>query len=772
MSTRTYWSNSPGEDWEHGIAIGNGLVGALVFGEPGEHQLTLAHERVVLPTDPIRAAPDLAADLPHIRRLIDTGRAQEAAELGVRRSREQGYPALQWTDPLVPVASVHITGSKTSDTENYRRDVDLARGLVTLSWLNEEGRATIRSFMSRSDNITVVEVKGVQGAADGVQLSRPGNVATTQSGVKGGNEDYVIFNEYHLGATQALALSFSTAWETGPAGATSYLTPLERTSDSVLFVVGVFLEVDGTGSDERWITLSETLPTSFDELLVRHEHSFSEQVTVVDLDLDAPTSGDPVEQLQASTDETRHRELLQLQFQSAQALISASTGDLPPTLQGVWSGTFDPAWSSDYTMNGNVQCGSIASMLGTGNHALLRIYLDMLQGFSDDFFENSRLLFGTGGYVMPSRCSPTHGKCTHFDERHCHEFWTAGAAWSAAFFLDYAWYTGDLNFLREYAYPFARETERFYEDFLIRENGRIVFTPSYSPENRSPTFGSQACRNSTMDRAALGGLLNGLQRASELLGLDRDLNERRDEWLRALPPYRVAPDDSLAEWLDEGVEEDLGHRTASQLLGLWFEPDPVLVSDPKLRDAARILIREKLAWRSSRAGKEEMAYGLVQLGIAAAVLGDAESAKECVDRMSRLYFLPSLATTHDVGEIFNVDISGGMPAVIIAMLIGSTMERLTLLPALPKEWATGTIRGVHARGALKIDELKWTAESLDLQVTALPGSTSVRSEQPIEVLLPPGFTLSDQDTAAQTKPGGIITLQLPDGATCNLHASR
>jgi len=391
-------------------------------------------------------------------------------------------------------------------------------------------------------------------------------------------------------------------------------------------------------------------------------------------------------------------------------------------------------------MNGNVQNGSIAGMLPTGNAGQLDTWLSLLEGFADDFVDNSTRLFGTGGYVLPSRCSPTHGRTTHFDAQHCHEFWTAGGAWAAAFFFDRSWYTGDLGFLAERAYPFGRQIEEFYAQFLTTDpSGTLVFDPSYSPENSSPTFGSQACRNATMDRAALARLLHDLLQAAEILGRDAGLTARRRAWLAALPPYRIAPDGTLAEWLDDGVVENIGHRTASALFGWWFTPDPDLLAQPGLADATRALVEGKLAWRAGTPGAEEMAYGLVQLGLAACSIGYRQGAAECLRRLSRLYFRPALTTTHDVGAIFNVDIAGGLPALVCAMLVKSSGGQVTVLPALPLDWPTGRVTGIHLRGGLVVTELRWTTERIDLVLAAAPDHDNLFRGREFRVRFPAGF---------------------------------
>lgn len=756
MTGTSHWSSTTALDWEHGLPVGNGTIGAVVFGAPSEHFLTIAHERVVLPIDPIRTAPNLAPDLPRIRALVDTGQAQDAAVLGYQRAQDQGYPRLQWTDPLVPTALVGISTQTNETWSDYRRSTDTATGVATIGWTADSAESRIRVFVSAADGTCILEVTG---NSPTVALRNPTELPSAGSD---GNASRVAFEYHELHDAVALSERFVVDWPMAvPRGATTVMRVLDRGADRTLLALAVVPQIlDPQAIADRAEQLA-ALPPDFDELLHRHrDHMLT---SAPDLSLNVEHSGQPTEVLLASAAPHDRRELIQLQYRSTLSLIEASTGEFPPTLQGTWSGSFDPAWSSDYTLNGNVQNGSIAATLSGDNPGQLRVYLDMLERFTADFAENSRQLFGTSGYVLPSRCSVTHGKTTHFDAEYCHEFWTAGGAWSACWFLDYCWYTADIDYLAQHAYPFARQVERFYEDFLIEADNQFIFNPSYSPENTSPTFGSQACRNATMDRAALYQLLVGLRRASQLIGEDVELDERRTRWISQLPPYRVAPDGTLAEWLDDGSTERLGHRHASQLFGLWFEPDPDLVADGPLRDAVARLIRAKLDWRSTVDGREEMSFGVAQLGRAAAAIKDAGLASDCIDRMSKLYFLPSLATTTDPAAIFNVDICGGFPALIHAMLVGSTLDAIDLLPALPPAWPAGSIRGLAARGGIKVKELSWSPDRIQVTLIAGRGSSRLRQRKNLDVRVPPSYRFAATGT-------DHIETELADGTELTLTA--
>jgi hypothetical protein len=208
-----------------------------------------------------------------------------------------------------------------------------------------------------------------------------------------------------------------------------------------------------------------------------------------------------------------------------------------------------------------------------------------------------------------------------------------------------------------------------------------------------------------MDVAVTRDLLTNLIRISAELGLDDPDLARWRALLDALPPYRVAGG-MLAEWCHPDLSDQPAHRHASHLWPLWYEPDPLITDDPAVRAAAVATVRSRLAWW---AGTEsgEMAYGLAQLGLAAAALGLADEAYTAVELMAGRYWRPNLVPTHDRNALFNVDIAGGFPAVVAAMLVRCAHGRLDLLPALPGAWPRGRVTGLAARDAVEIQELSW-----------------------------------------------------------------
>jgi hypothetical protein len=283
-------------------------------------------------------------------------------------------------------------------------------------------------------------------------------------------------------------------------------------------------------------------------------------------------------------------------------------------------------------------------------------------------------------------------------------YWWAGAPWASHFFYDYWLYTGDEKFLKNKAIPFMLDSYTFMKEILYKHNDQYIFVPSYSPEV-GPIGKHPIAINATMDVAVMKQLLRNLITLAEQGYIKNAPVDEYKDILDNLPKYAIDKNGELKEWIWEGFENDNEHRHASHLYPLYDGIDPEFIKNPELQEAAKKAIESRLVYRRDKDGAE-MAFGIIQLGAPAAHLKDVDHAYECMKWLSSSYWTPAFVSYHDPGEIFNLDISGGMPAVLTYMLIQSTTEQIELLPALPEEWPDGEIKGVLTRCGVTID-LEW-----------------------------------------------------------------
>ena len=513
-----------------------------------------------------------------------------------------------------------------------------------------------------------------------------------------------------------------------------------------------------------------SLDPDFDHLLERHVKVHGEIFDRIWLRIGGEKAHDlPSETFLKRSRLGQPREtLLEKQFDAARYAILSSSGDLPPTLQGVWTGTWTPPWQSDYTQNGNVP-SALASMMSANMPECMESYLGYMESLLPHFRRNAHRLYGCRGIMVPSRTS-SHGYNTHFNEEYAHLFWTPGAAWAAEFFYDYYLYTGDQEFLRNRALPIMKEAALFYEDFLYEgKDGKLVCNPSYSPENTPANSDSQACINATMDIALIRSLLSNLIEVCGELETEEESVARWKSILQKLPEYSINDDGTLAEWTTSKLKDNHEHRHVSHLVAAFGALPDDIAGSPQLRRAFKKVIRKRMLPRREDGGGV-MSFGLVQLGLAAASLGDSELAYETVELMSHAYWRNNLVSTHNPGEIFNVDICGGMPAVIIRMLVDSRVGRVDLLPALPDAWPCGEIGGVLCRGQIEIERLWWRENRVTVTMISA-------KEQRIELTLPGGIKSISvaSGSSAVAEPGaphGGHWIILPTGRPITIEIER
>jgi len=340
---------------------------------------------------------------------------------------------------------------------------------------------------------------------------------------------------------------------------------------------------------------------------------------------------------------------------------------------------------------------------------------------------NAKHIFGARGIVLPSRTT-THGYNNALAPRFAGGMWVAGAPWAAHFFYDYYLYTGDREFLAKHALPFMQEAALFFEGYLYEGPvGKYIFNPTTSPENSPKNTRSQGTFNATMDIAAAKELLHNVIAASKELGVNQEKIPVWEKMLTKMPDYMISEDGVVKEWTTPKLEDNLGHRHSSHLYALYDGMPEEIARDAKLRAAFRKIVETKLENHYKHAGF--MSFGVVQLGQAATSLGEGELAYQCLVRLVNSYWLHNLASMHNNKSLFNIDISGGMPAVIIKMLVGSDPGRIQLLPALPKAWPSGTIEGVLCRGQIEVKRLQWDGDRV--QVTFVS-----QKDQEIELRAP------------------------------------
>lgn len=751
---RGFVSSQPAKTWEEGLICGNGTIGANALSRPLKERIIFTHERLFLPMGPPVMPPDQSARLFEIRRLIDRGLYKQACQLQFDLSGQDGF---MYPDYFVPAFDLTIQTQAAGEVRDYARSVDFQTGEAVVHWADDRGVFERRMFVSRAAGVAVLLLTAPKSALDcrlALEPREPSDEFNSDSDVNKRSDQ--VFKE-HVSDIERTAgdawLTYSNRFIKAYPGSIHALEGYTRlvvtggtakpqedgslvvsSADRVLLFADIRMLYDPDKSllGEMKSTLAQ-LPPDYGRLLADHAKLHGRLFNRMRLDLGggADHQRRTEELLELSTYENPNLALIEKEFDAARYNIISCTGELPPTLQGVWGGTYVPGWASDFTHNGNVP-SAIASNLMGNMPELMLAYTSYIESITPWMEINAQHLFGARGVVLPSR-STTHGFNNALNPNFAGGMWVGGAGWAAHFFYDYYLYTGDRKFLAERALPFMEKAAVFFEDYLYEgPDGQWVFSPTQSPENTPGNSNSQASYNATMDVAVAKELLGNLISASRELKRNEDKIPVWQAMLDKMPEYMIDDNGIIKEWLTPRLENNDDHRHCSQLYPLFDGIPDEIAQSPELRAAFRKSIEYKLDkhWKNNQRGF--MSFGLVQLGQAATSLGEGELAYHCLRHLVNRFWLNNLASMHNHRSLFNMDISGGMPAVIIKMLVASDVGKIQLLPALPAAWPSGRIEGVLCRGAIEIQSLAWQGKQVTVSLTSARPQTVVL-ELPSEI---------------------------------------
>ena len=462
-------------------------------------------------------------------------------------------------------------------------------------------------------------------------------------------------------------------------------------------------------------TQLEAISGNYESLLASHSKEHGELMERVSFSLDAPAQERrmPNEILMGISKEAPLA-MIERAFDAGRYNIICSTGLYPPNLVGLWSATWSANWEGSFTTNGNLPCAVSFNLMGNMPE-LMEPYFKYHDERWEGFRTNARALFGTRGFNVPGQLTMSPLQ-TDFSYWNPHVYWHAGAAWTLLYYYDYYRYMGDEDFLREKAYPLMKEACEFYEDFLtIRDkNGKLVIVPTYSPENF--TNGKEATTiNATMEVGAAKQLLRNTIEAAQFLDVDADLQEKWAAIISDLPDYEVDENGYFREWLWPGQSNNNRHRHASLLYPLYDDAPTEITQDSVLVKGIETYLAYHLPYKD-RAG--DMAFGIVQDGLAAAHIGNGEYAQEAINLLAEGFWTNGMASTHDKGRILNMDISGGFPYLCSSTLVYADQGFIKFFPALPPQWKKGQIKGLRLRGGIVVNELSWDGLNAEATLTS------------------------------------------------------
>jgi alpha-L-fucosidase 2 len=725
QSPLTLWYRQPAKLWTDALPVGNGRMGAMVFGGVDRERIQF-NESTVWQGEPHDYAHKGAhVHLAKIRELLWAGQQKEAEALAMREFmsvplRQKAYQALGDFELEIP-------GVVASEATNYRRELDLDTGIATVQYTFRGTLYRREVFASYPANVVVVRITGGDARArlkSAHEGANPGDVI--EGGVAGGAIRY---------AARQMAVKEGN-------GITIYLAAATNFKN--------YRDVSANAKARVDETLAKVVKRGFDAVRAEHVADHQKLFRRVSIDLGRTDAEKlPTDERIAKFASGSDPSLVSLVFQFGRYLLIGSSrpGGQPANLQGLWNESNAPAWDSKYTININTEM----NYWPAGPANLLECeepLFDALKDLSAAGAVTAKEHYNAGGWLIHHNFDLWRGTAPINNSNH--GIWQTGGAWLSTHLWEHYLYTLDKRFLRETAYPLMKGAAQFFVDAMVKDpkTGQLIVGPSNSPEQGGLVMGP------TMDHQIVRSLFGETIAAAKTLGVDAALRDQLAGLRKQIAPNQIGRHGQLQEWLEDKDDPKNQHRHQSHLWGAHPGYEITAYGTPDLFKAARqsLLYRGDAATGWSMGWKLNLwarfldgnhAYKILQNLITPA--SDGRPAK------AGLY-----TNLFDAHPPFQIDGNFGATAGIAEMLVQShdpyaTPTSLTpaqsgeaaflhLLPALPSAFPSGKVTGLRARGGLGID-LEWRDGKL---VAATITATSA---------IPVKIRYGSKETEVRLKPG-------------------
>lgn len=795
-SREVLWYRTPAPVWDNALPIGNGRLGAMVFGgaNAGSNngdlqaspkntplmdgsQTSGADEHLQLNESSLwrgsranRLNPRAHEAVPQIRKLLLDSNGLDGAKISAAEKIAQedmiGIP------PGMPsystLGDLYLRASKHGAIRDYRRQLDLGTGIVRVTYAMDGTHFVREVFASVPDEVIVLTLTADRkgSIAFRASMDRPADFSVSARG-----QDTLILRE---GSDHKDQIRFAGEALFLAVGGSVHANGQEivvEDADAVTILIAAATDFQGGpfagGNPEAQCegVLSSARMRTAEQLLNAQELVYQPQFRRMALHLGpAQNSGDTLptdERVKSVSEGADDLGLQELYFQFARyMLISSSRPDgLPANLQGIWAAGIDNPWGSKYTININTEMNYwLAEPAGLGETTLPLINLiDMVRNpTSGTGTQVARTYYGAGGFVIHHN-TDLWGDADPIDGYQW-GIWPMGGAWLSLNAWDHYAFTLDEDFLRARAWPILHDASLFFLDYLVDDgSGHLMTGPSISPENRyrlpdgtehSLTMGP------TMDIEIVRELFTRALDAGRILNEDPEFLKQVKDSLGKLPPFEVGQHGQLQEWQRDYDEPEPGHRHISHLWALFPGTQITLQRTPDLAKAARVSLERRLSFGGGQTG-----WSRAWVVNYWDHLHDGKEAYDSLQVMIRQSSFPNLMDTHPPG-LFQIDGNLGAANGMLEALVQSRWmpdaAEIELLPALPQQWTKGSLEGLRVRGGAAVS-MRWKdgkVETLDLHAMA---------HEAMRIIPPASQTIARVTTGAGRTiplgPDGVIQLE-------------